>query len=110
MAKILGESGGYAQQSAAGYRLRQLRLGFILIGLLGLVGGMSLSSLWSLAHPPRWLSQVGLFLSAGAVFALVKWGHWKLDELEREQTKWQRGADGESTVGRFWRDCQMIIM
>ena len=101
MARVLGEAGRFTNQTAEGHRKRQLRLGILVIGLLGLLEGMCVSFLWSMLHPPRWLNYVILYGDAAVVAAVYFWSIRKLDELEGEKAKWQRGADGETTVGKI---------
>jgi hypothetical protein len=101
MAKVLGKSGRYANQEAASKRRRQLLVGFCVIGLLGMVEGLGLSTLWSFFQPSRGLSMIMLCLAAGAALGIAAWADRKLDALEAERIKWQRGTEGETTVGKI---------
>lgn len=104
MAKILGKAGRFTLQAAASRRRRQLLLGISVIGLLGVVEGMCLSTLWSFFQLPAWLCRVLLYVPAGAALVLTKWGWYKLDELEAERANWQRGTEGETVVGKILAD------
>lgn len=101
MAKVLGKSGRYTSQEAARHRKWRLELGFILIGLLGIMEGVCLSTIWSFLQPPPWLSQVMLVAGAGVVAGIAFWGLRELDAIEAERRNWQRGTDGETVVGKI---------
>jgi hypothetical protein len=101
MAKLLGKAGTYASQVDASKRRRKLLVGFCVIGLLGIVEGLCLSTLWSFFQPSRGLSTIMLCLAAGAALGIAAWADRKLDKLEAERLKWQRGAEGETAVGKI---------
>lgn len=101
MAKILGKAGRFTSDEAARLRARRLVIAFVMVGVLGVTEGVTLSHLWSKMNPPEWLTPL---VQMGGVFAIgvmVRWGFRKLDELEAERLNWQRGDDGETVVGRI---------
>ncbi len=101
MAKVLGEAGRYTSDEAARQRTTRLLIGFVLIGLVGVAEGVTLSSLWSKLNPPAWLTSMVQWGGIIVTGVAVKWGFRKLDQLEAERLKWQRGTDGETVVGKI---------
>lgn len=60
-----------------------------------------LSSFWAKLQMPEWLTSTvqwgGLIVIAG----LTKWGWQQMDEAEAIRAKWQKGAEGETVVGKI---------
>ncbi len=104
MARVLGKAGRYTSDEAARQRANRLVIGFLLIGLLGFAEGVTLSSLSSKLNPPAWLTTLvqwgGIILTGIA----IRWGWQKLDQVDAERRKWQRGTDGETVVGKILAD------
>jgi hypothetical protein len=101
MAKTLGKAARFTTDEASRLRRRGLILAFVMVGVLGIAEGVTLSTLWSKLNFPGWLTtsvQWGGFVAIGV---MIRWGWLKLDELETERKKWQRGADGETVVGKI---------
>lgn len=101
MASILGKAGRFASDEAVRLRNRTLIIGFVMIGLLGVVEGMTLSSLWSKLNPPGWLTVTVQWGIIGLVAAITVWGWRTMEAQEIKRNRWQRGADGESVVGKL---------
>ena len=99
MAKTFGESGRYTVQAAVQQRRRTLMIGFLIFGLLGVVGGAALSRLWPALRPPIWMNAVVPLLAVSLLLAIKKWGLPMMDKSEAERMRWQRGAQGETLVG-----------
>lgn len=101
MANILGKAGRFASDEAGRLRAHTLIIGFVMIGMLGVLEGMTLSSLWSKLNPPAWLTVTVQWGIIALVTIAILWGWRKMDALETNRRKWQRGADGESVVGKL---------
>jgi hypothetical protein len=101
MAKILGESGRYVSDEAVRQRERILNTAFVMIGLLGLIGGIVISCYL----PLSWLRGVGratiILLAAIAIWAIDKWGNKKLTVVEKKKENFLRGAAGEIHVAKL---------
>lgn len=99
MAKVLGESGRYVSQQAVRNRERILIIAFLVIGLLGVIEGLVLSSFVPFGQFP---SLIRVFISLGAltgIFAVYRWGSQKFNKLEKARVAMMRGATGETAVG-----------
>src|ERR1700752_2706663 len=94
MAKILGEAGRYVKQQTG---LRQQRIVMLAFAGSALTSWISGFILGSLVHKPvGWFSSVGLFLG---VLGIQKWVFQRTDVLEKECRDFERGAQGEVSVG-----------
>jgi len=100
MAKVLGESGRYVSQEAVRQRNLIVICGFVIVGLLGVVEGLVVSSFIPLAPWPAWIRRIVLVAVAVGVLVLCKWGTRKLDALEKKRVAMVRGASGETTVAK----------
>lgn len=101
MAIIRGKPGRYTGEEAARLRRRCLLLGLVMVGVLGFGEGVTLSHLWSKMHPPGWLTALVQVGGLVAICAMVRWGWLKLDEWEADRIKWEKGDEGEKTVGKI---------
>lgn len=102
MAKVLGKSGRYVSQEAVRKRNRILLITFVVMALLGVavgfVEGFVLSRFITYGRPSA-LMQCAIFLTMlGAMLAVSKWAHRKIDGLEKERASMMRGAAGEHIV------------
>jgi len=98
MAKVLGESGRFVSQEAVRQRRRIVIRGFVIVGLLGAIGGLVISSFIPLASLPGWIRSTMLIGVLVGLWVLHKWGDGKLDALEKKRVAMLRGASGETTV------------
>lgn len=101
MAKIRGKAGKFTGEKTARLRRSALLLAFVMVGILGLAEGITLSSLWAKLNPPRWITTVVQLGGLVAVGSMSWWGLRKLDQLDAERIKWQRGDQGETAVGKI---------
>jgi len=99
MAKVLGESGRYTSQEAVKQRRRIIILVCVIIGLLGTIEGLVLSSFIPFSSLPWWFRSVLLIGALLGIVGLSRWGDRKLDALEKKRVSMQRGTVGETQVG-----------
>lgn len=99
MAKILGESGRYVSDEAARQRRRILVTVCVIIGLLGMIEGVVLSSYLPLSWLSAWIRAATLLAAIVSIWAIDKWGNKKVTAIERKKDNMFRGAGGEIQVG-----------
>jgi Nuclease-related domain len=99
MAKVLGESGRYTSQEAVKQRSRILILICVVIGLLGTIEGLVLSSFVPFSSLAWWFRSVVLVGSLLGIIVVSQWGNRKLEALEKRRVSMRRGAAGETQVG-----------
>ncbi len=104
MAKVLGESGRYVSQEAARKRRRIILLCVAIVGVLGVVEGLVLSTFIPVGRFPAETRALVLLVALVGVLLVHRLGTRKLDTLEKERVSMQRGAEGESLVGRKLED------
>lgn len=98
MARVFGQSGGYARDEASRQR-RRIRL-VVLVGaaLFSFIAGVA----WSAFLPVPWMSDWNRrLILPGAllgIWLMDKWGRQKLDRVETKYDLLFRGADGEKKV------------
>ncbi|MFZ0826696.1 MAG: nuclease-related domain-containing protein [Verrucomicrobiia bacterium] len=101
MAKILGESGRYVSDEAARQKRQIIITVIIIIALLGVIGGIVLSTLL----PLSWLTPVGkaviVLVAAVGIWILDKWSDQQLNAIEKKKDNYLRGATGEILVGEL---------
>ena len=98
MAKVLGESGRYVSQEAVKQRRRIVVRLLVIVGLLGVVEGLVISSLIPVGLWPAWIRPAMLIGALVGLWVLYKWGDGGLDALEKKRVAMMRGASGETTV------------
>jgi hypothetical protein len=101
MAIIRGKAGKYTGEEAARLRSRTLILGLVMMALIGVCEGVTLSNLWSRFHPPAWLTRTVQCTGFVGMLGLSRLGMRKMDEWDKERTNWQRGGEGETVIGKI---------
>jgi hypothetical protein len=100
MAQILGESGRYVSQEAAGKRRAIWTLVMLFMVLNGFIVGFLIRGLF----PGLRISSWGCILTTAALAPLIcgagTWTFRKVEELDKEPVNWQRGTDGEDLLAR----------
>lgn len=104
MAKVFGKAGRYTSDEAARQRNKRWIIGVGAIAFLAFFEGVTLSSLWAKLSVPWLLNTVVQCVGVVGLGVVGTYGFRKLNESERSGKKWQRGADGESAVGRILAD------
>lgn len=99
MAKVLGESGRYVSQEAVRRRERIVLTAVLLIGLLGVIEGLVLSSLIPFGQFSALVRGLISLASLVGILAVYKWGSRKFNALEKQRVAMMRGATGETIVG-----------
>jgi len=101
MAKILGESGRYVSDEAIRQKRQIIIKVCVFIGLLGVIEGMVLSTIF----PLSWLTPVGkaviMLVAVVGMWILDKWSDKHLNAVEKKKENYLRGATGEILVGEL---------
>jgi len=98
MAQIYGEPSRNAAEQSFKRTKSLLVAAFVAIGTLGVLGGYGLGAVF----PIRGFPVVWLLLIAGllclVMWLISKWATDKIDAMERERSRWHKGAVGEALV------------
>ncbi|MEO6033765.1 MAG: nuclease-related domain-containing protein, partial [Verrucomicrobiota bacterium] len=87
------------RDEAANKRHQLLLNGFVMIGVLCAIGGFLISNFFGPTNLPPFLKIISIVIVLLFIALIWKFGVRRLDDLDRAQRNYQRGAEGESTVG-----------
>lgn len=100
MAQTLGQEGRYVTDEAARKKRNILIIVLTMIVIFGMIEGIVVASYFPPMPFNGWLRGLIFVLLLVLLVSLSKWADVKLNTLEREQKKYERGAQGENAVAK----------
>ena len=101
MAQVLGKSGRYVADQVQLKRWQSLRIAFAAVAITFTIEGFFLATIFPGPPLPLWSKVLIILAGLVAVLAVLNSAERRMKQLEKERNDFQRGEQGETTVGRL---------